>query len=125
MNQIGLGNVKIEHERSIYTFMDMIGDLGGVQEILIMMFGLLLFPFSEYSFVLKFMSKMYLVKTSKLNIFQTVVGKPKKKNSNKLKYKTLKYQMPESIETPSNIAMTNMHYPAKISSSQKLKLCLS
>ena len=71
--------------------MDLIGDLGGVQEILIMVFGLFLFPFSEYNFNLKFLSKMYLVKTEYLNIFQTVIGKPKKKNSDKLKYKNLKY----------------------------------
>ena len=39
------------HERSVYTFMDLVGDLGGVQEVFISMVGLFINPISEFLFI--------------------------------------------------------------------------
>ena len=45
----------IEHERSIYTFMDLIGDLGGVKDIIFSAFSIFISPISEHFFIIKFL----------------------------------------------------------------------
>ena len=115
----------IEHERSIYTFLELIGDLGGVQDIFILVIAFFISPFSEHFFQMKFLRKLYLVKTQRLNVFQTPVGIPLKKSNNKIKFKNLKQQIPESIESPDLIQETNLHYPIKVSIWQSLKILFS
>ena len=61
--------VKIAHSREAYDITDLIGDLGGVLEVLISGFGLFLFPISTHSFVLKILEKLFLARTSDKNIF--------------------------------------------------------
>ena len=43
---------EIQHERTIYSFFDLLGDLGGVTEVIMVSFGFMLFPISEHSFIL-------------------------------------------------------------------------
>jgi len=43
--------------------MDMLGDLGGVAEAIFMVFGLIFYPISKFSFTLKATQKLYLAKT--------------------------------------------------------------
>lgn len=38
------------HRRESYIIFDVLGDLGGVLEILIYLFGMILLPISEYAF---------------------------------------------------------------------------
>ena len=68
---------------------------------------------------------MYILRTTKQNIFNTPVGQPLKKKSKKRKFKNLKHQIPASIETPSVIKEVNLHYPIKISTIQSLKILFS
>ena len=89
-NRFAVSEEIIEHERSIYTFLDLIGDLGGVQDIFILVCSIFISPFSEHFFQMKFLRKLYLVKTQRLNVFQTPVGIPLKKSNNKIKFKNLK-----------------------------------
>ena len=42
-----------KHQRKVYGFLDLIGDLGGVTEVILLVFGFFLLPFSEYKFNLK------------------------------------------------------------------------
>ena len=56
--------VKISHSREVYNILDLIGDLGGVLEVIIFVFGVFLFPISEFSFVMKALEKLYLARTS-------------------------------------------------------------
>ena len=44
-------------------------DLGGVMEVIIFVFGIFLFPVSEFSFIMKALQKLYLARTS-LTIFK-------------------------------------------------------
>ena len=125
MHRFLLSEEIIEHERSIYTFLDLIGDLGGVQDIFILFFAFFISPFSEHFFQMKFLRKLYLVKTQRLNVFQTPVGIPLKKSNNKIKFKNLKQQIPESIESPDLVKETNLHYPIKVSIWQSLKTLFS
>ena len=41
------------HDRKIYGWFDLLGDLGGVTEIVMLMFGLFLLPLSQHSFTLE------------------------------------------------------------------------
>lgn len=43
--------------------MDILGDLGGVIEILMIVLGTFLYPISEHSFILKALQKLYLART--------------------------------------------------------------
>jgi hypothetical protein len=60
---IFLDNKSTVHKREIYNFLDLLGDLGGIRDIIVASIGILLFPYSEYSYNLKVLSKMYLAET--------------------------------------------------------------
>ena len=53
----------IGHERFVYALMDLMGDLGGVMEVLIFIGGLMLVPYSEFSFNMSLIEALYKVKT--------------------------------------------------------------
>ena len=78
-----------EHERSVYTFLDLIGELGGVSDLITFFLGIFIYPFSEHFFIMKFLRKMYIVRSKSLNIFKTAVGKPLKKDKKKPKFKNI------------------------------------
>lgn len=59
----------IIHERSVYGSLDLLGDLGGVTEVVMLVFGFLLFPISEHSFTLKAAKKMFKARTAELGLF--------------------------------------------------------
>jgi hypothetical protein len=58
-----LDPIEILHSREVYHIMDLIGDIGGVLEVFITIFGILLFPVSEHSFVMKALEKLFLART--------------------------------------------------------------
>lgn len=60
----------IEHERAIYTFLDLIGDLGGVHDLIVLFFSVFMSSISEHSFVSKAIGLLYLVKTKREDIFK-------------------------------------------------------
>jgi len=41
------------YEREVYNLVDFIGEMGGVIEIFIMVFGLIIYPISKQSFIIK------------------------------------------------------------------------
>ena len=47
MSRVWLMSEVITHARKIYGFIDLLGDLGGVTEVIMLVFGFLLFPVSE------------------------------------------------------------------------------
>ena len=47
----------------------MLGDLGGVTEVIMITFGFLLFPISEHSFIVDATKKLYLAKTVNNDLF--------------------------------------------------------
>ena len=59
----------IEHEREVFNFMDLIGNLGGVMELLTLLIGWFILPVSEHSFILKAFQKLYLAKTNRNDVF--------------------------------------------------------
>lgn len=53
----------------------LIGNIGGVLELLIMIFGIVMFPFSYHKFVLNSIKTFFLARTQDNNLFR---HKPKK-----------------------------------------------
>ena len=60
----------IRHTRQVYNVIDFIGDLGGVLEILVMIFGIVLYPLSEFQFNLKAINLLFMARTSDKFIFE-------------------------------------------------------
>ena len=58
-----LSSISKMHERKVYSFLELIGDLGGVLEILLLIFGIFINPISEFSFYMKAIKKMFLIRT--------------------------------------------------------------
>lgn len=59
----------VETEREVYALLDLLGDLGGASEILLIVFGIIFYPISEFSFKIKAFQKLYLAKSKNMNIF--------------------------------------------------------
>ena len=57
------------HQRSSYHLLDLLGDLGGIFELLTGSIGLLMFKVSEHSFILKALKNLFMVNTSDEDIF--------------------------------------------------------
>jgi hypothetical protein len=74
------------HNHIKYGVADFLGDIGGVAEIFIFIFGFLLLPLSRQSFTLKSIKNLYSVRTSDGGLLQRiengqphpVYGKPRK-----------------------------------------------
>jgi hypothetical protein len=66
---IMLDNTKTLHSRSINSFVNVIGDLGGVFELIKAVFGFFFFPLATHSFILKAIEVLYFSKTSDSDIF--------------------------------------------------------
>ena len=59
----------MDHSRESYDITDLIGDLGGVLEVMISAIGFFLFPISSHSFGLKILEKLFLARTNDKKIF--------------------------------------------------------
>ena len=76
--KMNLDNYKQEHQRQVYNLLDLLGDLGGVLEVLVFIFGIFLYPISEHSFTMKALSILYLARTEKKNVFSKPIKTQKK-----------------------------------------------
>ena len=59
-----------QHRRNIYNIFDVLGDVGGVLEVITFVFGIILLPVSYHSFILKASSKFFLARTRNDNLFR-------------------------------------------------------
>ena len=57
------------HRRRVYALFDLLGDLGGVLELIVLFFGVLVAPVSYYSFIMKAAEKLFYGRTKDANIF--------------------------------------------------------
>ena len=58
------------HNRAVYGLIDILGDLGGVLEVIMVIMGGLLMPISEHHFTLQAAKRMYMAKTADSKLFQ-------------------------------------------------------
>jgi hypothetical protein len=76
--------IAVGHERAIYSLLDLLGDLGGVTEVMMIVFCFILLPISEHSFVVKSMKKLYIARTREKDLF--LPPKEKKPRKSKMKF---------------------------------------
>ena len=82
--------------------MDLIGDLGGVNDLIVLFVSIFMGSISQISFLTKIMGKLYLVKSVENNIFSNPTNLFKK-NLKKLKFKTTKLYIPDSLNNNKTI----------------------
>ena len=80
---ISLSDHVMVHERSVYNVMDLLGDYGGYEYILMTLVALFVGPVAEHSFLLKAISKLYLVRTEEDQLFLEPTGKKYKRKRRK------------------------------------------
>lgn len=61
----------MHHKRRVYNIIDLMGDIGGLLEISMILFGIFLYPISEHSFVIKVAKRMFFARTKDYTLFQT------------------------------------------------------
>ena len=69
----------ISHRREVYTAIDALGDMGGIIEITLIAFGLVLLPISRHSFYLKAARLMFFARTKDCSLFSAGNEKLNKK----------------------------------------------
>lgn len=74
--------------------MDLVGDLGGVLEVLVGVFSVFVLPFSEHNFKLKILERLYLLKSRDWNNSQQSTLTKKQRKVEKIK---------NLIENPSEV----------------------
>ena len=62
MTEMYLDNIQTMNNRQSYDFFDLMGDFGGCTEIIVLFFGAILYPVSEFSFKLKALKKLFKIK---------------------------------------------------------------
>ena len=65
-----LDNSAQSHVRIVYSFMELLGDIAGIWELVKSFIGILFFKISAISFYISAMKKLFLVKSRKRNIFE-------------------------------------------------------
>ena len=57
------------HKREVYTVIDALGDIGGILEIIFLMFGTIFLPISRHSFYLRASRFMFFARSRDSNLF--------------------------------------------------------
>ena len=65
--------------------MSMLGDFGGLQEVLFIFIAFLVAPYAEHSFILKAIRKLYLAKTSSKQLFDDPISEKHNRKRNRWK----------------------------------------
>ena len=70
MSTTNLHNESVKFNRQIYNIFDLLGDLGGVTEVIMIVFGFFLFSISEHSFYLTAVTKLFYARTMDEHMFK-------------------------------------------------------
>jgi len=57
------------NSRRVFGWFDLLGKLGGVTNVMMLLFGFMLFPISEHSYTLKVAKKLFIARTRDVNFF--------------------------------------------------------
>lgn len=63
----------VNYQRDAYNILGVLGDLGGIVEVIMIIFGFFLFPISEHSFYLKAARMLYYARTKDEKLFSKTV----------------------------------------------------
>jgi hypothetical protein len=68
--QVFLTDEALHHERNVFNTVDLLGELGGIIEIFIIIFGIIIFPFSKQSFVQTAIRLLFKARTNDQYLFK-------------------------------------------------------
>lgn len=116
-SQYFLGNEYKLQIRECYGFTDLIGDLGGVSELILTFLAIFICPWSTFSYNLSSLGKLFLARTTdpKLFLSKTKEEKPM----------CLKHQIPEIYRDTAVDREVQLHHPIRLSAWQTLKLFMA
>lgn len=60
----------MKHSRRVFGWFDLLGRLGGITNVMMILFGVFVYPISEQSFVLKAAKKLFIARTHNPHIFK-------------------------------------------------------
>lgn len=111
----------VNYSRDVYNILGVLGDLGGIVEVLMIIFGFFLFPISEHSFYLKAARMLYFARTKDKTLFQ-------EPNDPELSDKLEKYMDPEKFANISNSKLKQeieKHHIIRLSICNNVKLFMA
>ena len=77
--------------------MDLLGDIGGIAEVLELFFCFILWGYSDFSFIIKALEKVFIARSKETGIIPRKLQRPKKSNEKKLRFPMFKYPPPSDI----------------------------
>ena len=66
---IYLSSLQKANDRAVYGIIDLLGDLGGVLEVIMVITGIFLCPISEHHFILQATKRMFLARSKRTDLF--------------------------------------------------------
>ena len=72
--------LNFSHFRHSYDLIDVFSDIGGILEVIVLIFGFLVYPISKYSFYLENIQKSFLVECNDKSIFKKKILKKNEKS---------------------------------------------
>ena len=100
----------IRHSREIYSLFDILGDLGGVTEVIMLLFGFFLFPISEHSFSLQALKRLYKARTIDNSIFKK---SPEELEEEKEKQRLKQYEEPSPDDPDEGFSIQKLKQAAQ------------
>lgn len=106
------------HMREVYHTIDVIGDIGGIFEFTMVLFGFFMFPISNFSFVLQASRSMYFARTKDNSLFEKAIDKELIEKLQKFEQLPLDATFKEEKEI-------KKHHIIRVSMANKVKLYFS
>ena len=60
----------MKHSRRVFGWFDLLGRLGGITNVMMILFGIFVYPISEHSYILKAAKKLFIARSNDSNIFK-------------------------------------------------------
>ena len=58
------------NKRRVFGWFDLLGKLGGITNVMMLLFGFIIYPISEHSYVLKVAKKLFIARTREEELFK-------------------------------------------------------
>jgi hypothetical protein len=58
------------NKRRVFGWFDLLGKLGGITNVMMLLFGFIIYPISEHSYVLKVAKKLFVARTREDKLFK-------------------------------------------------------
>lgn len=62
--------ITIKHTRRVFGWLDLLGRLGGITNVMMILFGVFVYPISAHSFILKAAKKLFIARSKDPNMFK-------------------------------------------------------